>query len=113
MHNEEDIYGIHDCYVEMYKPTGNKIVKEGIEDGEFPDLEDDIIGNPPDEDSDMMGDALEAKVYSHFNENFGDEFRNKCEGAKEKFDLTDDEFCMFFKGWFDKEHAMKHINDEI
>lgn len=115
-YTNDDRKNLGNLYMEMYSPKkdkNKKLIKEenfyNVED-EFADDNDDYpIGGGEDLDGDMMGDKLEEKVYAYMNDEFGDTFRRRCENIKEKFDLNDEEFCMFFKGWFDVNHANSHI----
>ena len=97
-----------------------KIIKESEEFYDIEDRADQLdgdldlpIGGSPDEDNDYLNDALEEKVYGQMNEQFGETFRRQCEEIKDKFNLSDDEFCMFFKGWFDEKHVRSHLEGEF
>lgn len=120
-YSNDDRKNIGNLYTEMFSKrlkNNEKILKESLYDVEDEvdlldgDL-DDPIGGGEDLDNDMMGDALEEKVYARMNEEFGDTFRRQCEDIKDKFDLSEDEFCMFFKGWFDKDHVDSHLEDRL
>lgn len=117
-YTNDDRKNLGNLYVEMYAPKQGKN-ETLIKEENFYDVEDEAerldgdldspIGGGEDFDNDMMGDKLEEKVYAHMNEVLGDTFRRQCDEIKEKFDLDDDEFCMFFKGWFDLNHVETHL----
>jgi hypothetical protein len=118
-YTNDDRKNIGNLYMEMHKPKQNKDDKL-LKEEYFPDVEDEadaldgdldaaIVGGGVDADEDLMGDALEEKVYRHMNEQFGESFRRQCDEIKEKFDLNEEEFCMFFKGWFNEQHVATHI----
>jgi len=121
-YTNDDRNNIGNLYSEMFSKKlkdNEKILKEE----NFYDVEDEAemldgdldapIGGGEDLDNDMMGDALEEKVYARMNEEFSDTFRRQCDDIKEKFDLSDDEFCMFFKGWFDENHVQSHLEGQL
>lgn len=121
-YSNDDRKNIGNLYTEMFSKRlkdNEKILKEE----NFYDVEDEAemldgdldapIGGGEDLDNDMMGDALEEKVYARMNEEFGETFRRQCDEIKEKFDLSEDEFCMFFKGWFDENHVSSHLEDRL
>lgn len=121
-YTNDDRNNIGNLYTEMFSKKlkdNEKILKEE----NFYDVEDEAemldgdldapIGGGEDLDNDMMGDALEEKVYARMNEEFGENFRRQCDEIKEKFDLSEDEFCMFFKGWFDSNHVASHLEDRL
>lgn len=121
-YTNDDRNNIGNLYTEMFSKKlkdNEKLLKEE----NFYDVEDEAemldgdldapIGGGEDLDNDMMGDALEEKVYARMNEEFGETFRRQCEEIKDKFDLDEDEFCMFFKGWFDKDHADSHLEGRL
>ena len=119
-YTNDDRNNIGNLYSEMFSKKlkdNEKILKEenfyDVED-EAEALDGDLdapIGGGEDLDNDMMGDALEEKVYARMNEEFGETFRRQCDDIKDKFDLSDDEFCMFFKGWFDENHVQSHLEE--
>jgi hypothetical protein len=121
-YTNDDRNNIGNLYSEMFSKklkNNEKILKEenfyDVED-EAERLDGDLdapIGGGEDLDNDMMGDALEEKVYARMNEEFSDTFRRQCDDIKDKFDLSDDEFCMFFKGWFDENHVQSHLEGEL
>ena len=121
-YTNDDRNNIGNLYTEMFSKRlkdNEKLLKEE----NFYDVEDEAemldgdldapIGGGEDLDNDMMGDALEEKVYTRMNEEFGETFRRQCDEIKEKFDLSEDEFCMFFKGWFDLNHVASHLEDRL
>jgi len=74
--------------------------------------DEDIIGGGEDLDSDGLGDRLEEKVFTHLEQILGDSFRTQCSEVQNKFDLSEEEFCEFFKAWFDKNHVMSHLQQD-
>lgn len=116
-YSNEDRKNIGDLYMEMYSRKGNKPINEAehffdVED-EADRLDGDLDYDGADVDGDNLPDALEEKVYTEMNSVFGDSFRRDCDDIKEKFNLTCDEFCMYFKGWFDKNHVDSHLEGDI